>query len=986
MANALIEEVSAALAEFSGASRLIDLRIGERDEYGLLVEAFAAEEAVQEVGLRDVIALSTSATIPVTALLGQPATLELALADGTRERFSGEICDAAMLGSDGGLARYRIRISPWIWRLAHVRNCRVWQDKRVIDIVDAVFADYRPAARWRWSDETASFMADALPRSYCCQYRESDLDFVLRLLAEEGLCWRVEEGDEGYGLVLFADSSQPGAVPEDASSASDGGIRYHGVSSVEQRDSVQSLHARQRLHASLMTVLSSDYKARRSVSANSPSHVRYNKLPELESYDVPGQYAYANSAQARRYVDLQMQGKEARGQLWSGRSTVRTLRAGTRMDVTGAPLRQLGAAGAFTVLQVSSVGINNLPPPARDALAELFGPLPELLEQALRVVPMDFGLAIAQARRTGYANCFEAIPAAAPWRPELPGSDGRTHAKPTARGAQSAIVVGMGGSDSAQGADELCCDRLGRVRIRFHWQDGGSATCWVRVVQRSVGFQFLPRIGQEVLVQFLENDIDRPVIVGALYNGQGEGGVVPTPGGARVAQGKVSPFEKANDHARSGQGNLAGGNSPVWHGASPESEGHRNGAAQWGIRSKEFGGPGYSQLLFDDTDGQGRVQLRCSHAATELNLGHLVHSADNYRGSFRGLGAELRTDASGAVRAGAGLLVSSYRIEHGALVREPVGENEAGVGLVRQAVKMVEIFHQATTTHQTVGLAVHAGASKTNSSVLDENRAPFEAMFGALTGSTNKQNVGTAAMNTSGAASETSSKMTEPLIAIAAMDGFGVNAGQSVQLTSGETISLMSAGNAQFIGGGMVHIHSHQSIGLLAGAIKAVDGGLGLHLMASKDAIDVQAQSDEVKIQSRDEINVVSANSHIDWAAAKTISLSTSGGANISIDGGNITVVCPGSLKVHAGKKSLCGSENTKLDFPVMPSSLSQYDERFELLNEAGEPVPNMRYRIERSDGGYVEGVTDQQGQLIVQQGFSPDKILIKLLGRSKNG
>ena len=984
MANTLIEEVSAALAEFSGATRLIDLRIGERDEYRLLVEAFAAEEAVQEVGLRDVIALSTSACIPVTALLGQPATLELSLADGARARFSGEVCEAAVLGSDGGLARYRIRIAPWIWRLAHVRNCRVWQDKRVIDIVDAVFADYRPAARWRWSDETNSFMADALPRSYCCQYRESDLDFVLRLLAEEGLSFRVEETDDGHGLVLFADSSQPSGVPEDASSASDGGIRYHGVSSVEQRDSVQSLQAQQRLHVSLMTVLSSDYKGRRSISANSPSYVRHNKLPELESYDVPGQYAYANSAQARRYVDLQMQGKEARGQVWSGRSTVRTLRAGTRMDVTGAPLQKLGAAGAFTVLRVSSVGINNLPPPVQHALAELFGSIPELLEQAVRVVPADFGLAIAQARRTGYANCFEAIPSAVPWRPELPGSDGRTHAKPTARGAQSAIVVGMGGNDSAQGADELCCDRLGRVRIRFHWQGGGSATCWVRVAQRSVGFQFLPRIGQEVLVQFLENDIDRPVIVGALYNGQGEGGVVPTPGGERTAATRSSPFEKANDHARSGQGNLAGGNSPVWHGASPEIEGHRNGAAQWGIRSKEFGGSGYSQLLFDDTDGQGRVQLRCSHAATELNLGHLIHSADNYRGSFRGLGAELRTDAFGAVRAGAGLLVSSYRIAHGALARDPVGENEAGVGPVRQAVKMVEVFHQAATTHQTVGLAVHAGASKTNSSVLDENRAPFEAMFGALTGSTNKQNVDTAAMNTDGAASETSSKMTEPLIAIAAMDGFGVNAGQSVQLTSGETISLMSAGNAQFIGGGMVRIHSHQSIGLLASAIKAVDGGLGLQLMASEDAIDVQAQSDEVKIQSRDEINVVSANSHIDWAAAKNISLSTSGGARISIDGGNITILCPGTLKVHAGKKSLCGAENAKFDFPVMPSSSTKYDERFELLSEAGEPIPNMRYRIEKGDGGYVEGVTDDQGRLIVQQGFSPDKVLITILGRAK--
>ncbi|OIJ44468.1 type VI secretion system Vgr family protein [Massilia timonae] len=919
MANALIEEVSAALAEFSGASRLIDLRIGERDEYGLLVEAFAAEEAVQEVGLRDVIALSTSATIPVTALLGQPATLELALADGTRERFSGEICDAAMLGSDGGLARYRIRIAPWIWRLAHVRNCRVWQDKRVIDIVDAVFADYRPAARWRWSDETASFMADALPRSYCCQYRESDLDFVLRLLAEEGLCWRGEESDEGHGLVLFADSSQPGAVPEDASSASDGGIRYHGVSSVEQRDSVQSLHARQRLHASLMTVLSSDYKARRSVSANSPSHVRYNKLPELESYDAPGQYAYANSAQARRYVDLQMQGKEARGQLWSGSSTVRTLRAGTRMNVTGAPLRQLGAAGAFTVLRVSSVGINNLPPPAREALAELFGPLPELLEQALRVVPADFGLAIAQARRTGYANCFEAIPSAAPWRPELPGSDGRTHAKPTARGAQSAIVVGMGGSDSAQGADELCCDRLGRVRIRFHWQDGGSATCWVRVAQRSVGFQFLPRIGQEVLVQFLENDIDRPVIVGALYNGQGEGGVVPTPGGERVAQGKVSPFEKANDHARSGQGNLAGGNSPVWHGASPESEGHRNGAAQWGIRSKEFGSSGYSQLLFDDTDGQGRVQLRCSHAATELNLGHLIHSADNYRGSFRGLGAELRTDAFGAVRAGGGLLISSYGINHGTAVRDTASENAGGVGLVEQAVKMAEVFHRAAMNHETVGLAAYAGAAKACSSVLDQNLAPLNAILAALSENVDVRRLDTAEGAPAGAGM---SQLAAPMVAIAAKNGVGVDAGQSLQITSDETVSMIAAQDMQSISGGHICIHSGQVIGVLGGTVEADAVSAGLQLVAAQDAIDIQGQADELKIQARDEVSLLSTNAHIDWAAAKSINLSIAGGASIVIDSGNINVLCPGKIVIQAGKKSLSGASKLDYPLPTLPASI----------------------------------------------------------------
>ena len=271
-------------------------------------------------------------------------------------------------------------------------------------------------------------------------------------------------------------------------------------------------------------------------------------------------------------------------------------------------------------------------------------------------------------------------PADVPWRPLLPGGDGRSKARPTAHGSQSAIVIGADGSDQPNSADELYCDRLGRVRIRFHWQDGGNANCWVRVAQRlagDMGSQFLARIGQEVLVQFLENDIDRPIIVDALYNGQGEGGIAPTPGGQRDTGDRSAVFKSANDHSPSAQGNLVGSNSPVWHGASPADVGHRNAAAQWGIRSKEFGGSGYNQLLFDDTDGQGRVQLKCTHAATELSLGHLIHAADNYRGSFRGLGAEWRTDAYGGA---GGLLVSSYGINHTAATRDPVGENAAALG------------------------------------------------------------------------------------------------------------------------------------------------------------------------------------------------------------------------------------------------------------------------------------------------------------------
>ena len=913
-------EALAALAGFDSVTRLYALRIGDGDTDlpggELLVEAFVADDAVQGLGVRDVVALSTSAALDPSSLLGRPAALEVTLADGTRADFAGEICAAAQLGSDGGLARYRVRIAHWVWRLAHVRNSRVWQDKSVTDIVDDVFSAYAPAARWRWSDEVGPCMDAAHPRSYCCQYRESDLAFVERLLAEEGLAWRFEQADDGPRMVLFADSRDASAVADDPSIAA-GGARFHEAHAREKSDSVQALAALRSVGASAVTLLSYDYKSKQAVAANSPSRLSNGSLPWLESFDTPGQYAYADSADARRYADLQMEAREARSQMWRGRSTLRTLRAGTRLTVTGAPIGALGAAAPFTILRVTSVGVNNLPTRAQDALAELFGPIPELLEETLRDdLPEDFGLALAQARAAGYANCFEAVAADVVWRPQLDGSDGRTHPRPTAAGAQSAIVVGADGSDMPRGADELYCDRLGRVRIRFHWQDGGDATCWVRVAQRlaggGIGSQFLPRIGQEVIVQFIENDIDRPIIVGALYNGQGEGGVTPTPGGEQRDAG-IDPFDAAHDHATSGQGNLAGGNSPVWHGASAALAGHRNAAAQWGVRTKEFGGAGYNQLLFDDTDSQGRVQLRTTHAATELNLGHLIHGADNFRGSLRGQGAELRTDAYGALRAGAGLLVSSYGIDHDAPSREPAGDNVAGIALLKQAVKLGETFSEAAVTHKTVGLAAHLGATKAGASALDEKAAPLQAMLDAV--------AGTVALDGAASGDDKLPHVAAPVIAVSAKAGLGVTAADAVQLSNGETVSLMSGQDTQFVTGGALRQHTGQAIGVLAGAVKAGEGGVGLQMIAAQDAVDVQAQAGTLDVQARDDVHVVSANAHVDWAAAKRISLSTADGANITIEGGNITVQCPGKIAVHALKKNFTSGARLDYELPRLPSS-----------------------------------------------------------------
>jgi len=935
MRHELLDQVMGALAQFGSATRLYALTLEDGDadlgSGGLLVEAFAARDLVQGVGARDVIALSTDAHIDITALLGQAAALEISLADGTRATFAGEISETAMLGSEGGFARYRVRISHWIWRLAHVRNSRVWQDRTVTDIVDEVFDAHAPVARWRWSEDASAFMGGALPRSYCCQYRESDLAFVERLLAEEGLAWRFEQGEDGPAMVIFADSTSVTAIPDDPSSASPG-VRFHGAHAREQSDTVLALASARRVGPSSTTLLSYDYKAKKAVAASVPSRLAASpKLPPLESYDAPGQYHYAGRDQAERYATLQMEAREARTQLWRGRSTVRTLRAGSRIEISGAPLQRLGEAARYTVLRVDSAGVNNLPAKAKEALAELFGPIPELLEDAVRgdALP-DFGLAIAQASSSGYANCFEALPHDVAWRPQLDGSEGRAHPRPTAMGAQSAIVVGPDGADTPSGADEIYCDQLGRVRIRFHWQTSGDATCWVRVAQRlaggGIGSQFLPRIGQEVIVQFIENDIDRPLIIGAVYNGQGEGGVQPTPGGAGGREDERGAFGAAHDHAVSSQGNLAGGNAPVWHGASGDSAGHRNAAAQWGVRSKEFGGAGYNQLLFDDTDAQGRVQLRTTLAATELNLGHLVHGADNFRGSLRGTGAELRTDAHGALRANAGLLVTSYAIQHGASEREPAGDNVAGIALLKQAVKLGETFSEAAVKHETVGLAAHLGAAKDGTSVLDPKAAPLQAMLTAVSGMVGTESADAARSNA--AAKDTAPgegklpHLTDPVIAISAKAGLGVTAGQAVQLSNGETVTLMSGQDTQFVTGGQLRVHSGQAIGMLGGAVKPGEGGIGLQLIAAKDAVDVQAQADVLNVQARDEVNVVSANAHVDWAAAKSISLSTADGANITIEGGNITVQCPGKITIHAGKKTFPGPTERTYKLPILPQSV----------------------------------------------------------------
>jgi uncharacterized protein involved in type VI secretion and phage assembly len=990
----------------------------------LMVERFVLHEALSEPFVLELQVLSLRADLPLKALHGRPVRLGITLADGQRSHRSGYITSASALDADGGLAHYRLRVQPWPALLNATLASRVWQERSIIEIIDDVFTDHQGVAAWRWDVDVPAHVRSGLyarfggQRPYCVQYRETDLAFVQRLLAEEGMGWRVEEtpADDhqapgGHTVVLFASSA---AQPEDPSSASDlggRGIRYHRSSSQEVQDSIQALGAVRQLGPTSTVVVGWDSQAQQVIHAEVPTHHQWGG-PEarslqhwLSSYD-PHHSLAALGANPQACATWLQEAREARYKSWLGRGSVRTLRAGTWAEVTQSTLdgtlgldlsmdldRDAPTGGSdpearrFLFTHVQAVGINNLPKDLQAAVARLDGRVDGRLDGQIPADPLDDGwpllpalpaaadtgtdvLAhgstrrhpsadlqplITQARATGYACAFQALRRNVPWRPVLLDDTGlRPRPRPTALGFQTAIVVGPDGQPFAQGADELHTDGQGRVKVRFHWQANPYAppqraqsdhSCWLRVVQAhsgaGMGQQFIPRIGQEVLVGFINHDMDLPYVQASLYNGQGDGGIPRTPGGQAAAH-DTSPFNSSTDHRPSAQGNRiasgTGGHSPAWHGgapgaAQPGQDGQANAAALSGVKSKEFGGHGANQLVLDDTPSQGRVHLHSSQHQTWLSMGHLLHQADNHRGSFRGLGLELRTDAWGGLRAVRGVMLSTYGLRNGlgnglGQTPEGAGDNAAGIALAKQMQQLATTFGQAATTHQTVAVAAAQGSHAAGQSTLDDTLAPAAALTKSLSGMVSATSLpnaqADAADKNTATAKDKVPHTADPDIAIVGKAGIGLTAGQDIHLSSGDTTTLATGEDTHWAIGGQARIHTGQAIGVLAGAMQAGNeaAGKGLTMVAASGPIDLQAQAGPAQIAAKQRLELKTASGVVNLAAAKRVVLAVSGGASIVIEGGQMTVQCPGTLTIKAGKKSMVGPGTQSWAMPQMPGSI----------------------------------------------------------------
>ena len=394
--------------------------------------------------------------------------------------------------------------------------------------------------------------------------------------------------------------------------------------------------------------------------------------------------------------------------------------------------------------------------------------------------------------------------------------------------------------------------------------------------------------------------------------------------------------------------------------------------------------------MFDDTDQQLRVQLHSSHAATQLNLGHLIHQSDNYRGSFRGTGFELRTDAYGAVRTGSGLLLTTYHQASPHGLPEPAGEFSAGQALLKQAGLMGQSLSQAAHTHQSVSLAAHEGAQQAGQSQIDDKAAPLKALYTAASGMVSGSELEAARQDAANKHIHTPPDKlphsSDPILGMAAKGGLGMTAGGSIQFSNQETLSWMSGEDTNFAVGNQLHVHSGQAIGVTAGVSQPGAGDSGIQLIAAQGPIEMQAQSNTLALRAQGSMKLTSAQAHIDMAAAKSIKIGVAGGAYIKIEGGNIDFHCPGTIRIQAGQKSLSGPDNKSFPLVAFPKGRLAFDEPFQLLDPAGDPIAHMRYEMTKPNGVKIQGVTDAQGNVPLQQGFSSEQLKLKLLGRVKKG
>lgn len=674
-----------------------------------------------------------------------------------------------------------------------------------------------------------------------------------------------------------------------------------------------------------------DYRAARTRPVNAEEWNADG--PPLRSRDMPGVYAYPTRAQGNRLAEVQLLASQARRVVHVCAGTVRTLTPGTTFTLRGHAVfdREKGdEARTFLATRVIHLMHNNLP-------AELLGEVTDLLgtgaTAAMLLAERDLqAVGARKVERPLYRNCAEAILAGIPYRTSCRDDSGQLlHPRPTVNGQQTAVVVGPPGS-------VVHTDRDHRIKVQFHWQRGtashsrmahpstdrhagapGSdrAGTWVRVVAPVAGpnwgASFIPRVGQEVLIDFLDGDIDRPVAIASLYNGRGQP-------------------DAQHNQIHCGGGAVTGNADPWFAG---EDGAHAHPAVLSGIKSQamqgsQLGTDAHGLLVFDDSPGQAGLGLqrhqRAHDGMAELNLGHLRHRSDNQRLETVGTGVELKTAHAAALRAGDGLLLAAG-VQDG--VRDQLGS--AASEQIQKSCQMQDDLASRARDHQ----AVLAGEpSPDGLPALAAMRQTSRVLAGTAAGRSGSDGGGQSRATAYGDAlmqlwSPAGIVAVTPANVILAAEQTGaLSAGEDVGIVAQGNISVMAAAGMSLFTGGKADDKSRP----------LQETGMKIH--AASGRVSLQSQSGASRFVADKLVSVASIARSVTVRAPKKHVLLTAQGACIRLEGGNIEVHAPGKVEFRASKKELGGPQKASSEVKLpQPGELKLCEMRAAGAAVAGDGV-----------------------------------------------
>jgi type VI secretion system secreted protein VgrG len=434
------------------------------------------EEALSRPFRLDLELASDDEAIEFNDVLGTPMAVEVPLTDAGRRWFHGVVSRFVFTGWEGDEARYQATLRPWLWFLCRTSDCRIFQEKSVPEIVRMIFDKHAGGLD---VDVEERLFGTYAPRPYCVQYRESDLDFVDRLLQEEGITYFFAASSSKHTLVLADAPQSHRASPQYEE------VPYFPKDEFarRERDHVFVWDMAAEVRSGSFAHTSFDFEKPRADLMARQERPMPHSLADGEIYDYDGRYT--EPATGERAARLRLEADQAGQRCAAGEGTAAGLVTGHRFRLARCPREDQNAE--YVLREVSH----------------------ELWDPAYRSgMPDGEEIDLYRCR-------FTAMPAEIPYRPA------QVTLKPRIRGPQTAMVTGPAG-------EEIWTDRHGRVKLQFHWDREGrhddKSSCWIRVSQPWAGTGFggihIPRVGQEVIVEFIEGDPDQPIITGRVYNGQ----------------------------------------------------------------------------------------------------------------------------------------------------------------------------------------------------------------------------------------------------------------------------------------------------------------------------------------------------------------------------------------------------------------------------------------------------------------------------------